>query len=138
MFSLFTFQMLSHFRVSPLKIPYPLLPPPAPQLTHNHSWSWHSTMLGHRAFTRPRASSPIDDQLGQPLLHIQLEPQVPPCVFFDWWFSLSELWGVLVSSYCCSFYEAGDPFNFLGPISSFFIEDPVLTPVDRCEYPFLY
>jgi hypothetical protein len=24
---------------------------------------------------------------------MQLEPQVPPCVFFDWWFSPKELWG---------------------------------------------
>jgi hypothetical protein len=24
---------------------------------------------------------------------MQLEPQVPPCVFFDWWFSPRELWG---------------------------------------------
>jgi hypothetical protein len=24
---------------------------------------------------------------------MQLEPWVPPCVFFDWWFSPRELWG---------------------------------------------
>jgi hypothetical protein len=24
---------------------------------------------------------------------MQLETGVPPCVFFDWWFSLRELWG---------------------------------------------
>jgi hypothetical protein len=47
----------------------------------------------HRTFTVPRASPPIDDQLGHALLHILLEPQVPPCVFFDWWFSSKELWG---------------------------------------------
>jgi hypothetical protein len=40
-----------------------------------------------------RASPPIDDRLGHLLLHIQLEPWVPPCVFFDWWFSPWELWG---------------------------------------------
>jgi hypothetical protein len=27
------------------------------------------------------------------LLYIQLKLQVPPCVFFDWWFSSKELWG---------------------------------------------
>ena len=27
------------------------------------------------------------------MLHIQLQPQVPPCVFFDWWFGSKELWG---------------------------------------------
>jgi hypothetical protein len=26
------------------------------------------------------------------LLHMQLEPRVPPCVFFGWWFSPRELW----------------------------------------------
>jgi hypothetical protein len=85
--------MLSPSLVSPPKIPYPLLPSHAPQSTHSHSWPWHSPILGHRAFTGPRASPPIDDQLGHPLLHIQLEPQVPPCAFFDWLYSSKDLWG---------------------------------------------
>jgi hypothetical protein len=85
--------MLSPFLVSPPKIPYPLPPPPAPQPNHSDSQSWHSTILGHRTFTGPRASPPIDDRLGHPLLHIQVEPQLPPCVFFDWWFASKELWG---------------------------------------------
>ena len=84
--------MLASFLVSPPKIPYPLLFPLAPQPTHSHSWSWHSPILGHRAFTGPRASSPIDDQLGHILLHIQLQPQVPSCVFFDWWYSSKANW----------------------------------------------
>ena len=37
--------------------------------------------------------SPVDDQLGHPLLHMQLETLVPPCVPFGWWFSPWELWG---------------------------------------------
>jgi hypothetical protein len=49
--------------------------------------------LGHRTFTGPRASPPIEDWLGYPLLHIKQEPQVPASVFFDWWFSAKELWG---------------------------------------------
>jgi hypothetical protein len=85
--------MLSPFLVSPLKVPYPLPPPPGPQSTHSHSQSWHSPILGHRTFTGPRASPPIDDRLGHPQLHIHLEPHVPPCIFFDWWFSSKELWG---------------------------------------------
>jgi hypothetical protein len=92
-FSLFTFQMLSPFLVSPPKIPYHLTPSPAPQPTHSHSQSWHSPILGHRTFIGPRASLPIDDQLGHPQLYIQLEPHVPPCVFFDWWYSSKELSG---------------------------------------------
>ena len=85
--------MLSPFLVSPPKIPYPLPLPPAPQPTQSHSWSWHSPILGHRNFTGPKTSPPIDDRLGHPLLHIQLQLQVPPCVFFDWWFSYKELCG---------------------------------------------
>jgi hypothetical protein len=79
--------MLSPFLVSSLKIPYLL-----PQPTHSHSWSWQSPILGHRTFTGRRASPPIDDWHGHPLPNIQIEPQVPPCVFFDWWYSSKELW----------------------------------------------
>jgi hypothetical protein len=74
---------------SPIPHPHPLLTnPPTPA-----SWPWHSPILGFRTFTGPRASPPIDDWLGHPLLHMQLEPQVPPCVLFGWWFSSRELWG---------------------------------------------
>jgi hypothetical protein len=73
----------------PILSPLPLLSnPPTPA-----SWPWHSLTLGHRTFTGPRASVPIDDWLDDPLLHMQLEPWVPPCVFFDWWFSPREIWG---------------------------------------------
>jgi hypothetical protein len=74
-------------------LPNPLPPLSAPQTTHSHSWSWHSPILGHRTFTGPRASPPIDDQLIHPLLHMQPEPEVPPCVFFYWWFSSKEISG---------------------------------------------
>ena len=85
--------MLSPFLVSflkpPISSPLPLLTnPPTPT-----SWHWHALILGYRTFTRPRASPPIDDQLGPPLLHMQLEPWVLPSVFFGWWFSPRELWG---------------------------------------------
>jgi hypothetical protein len=40
----------------------------------------------------PRASSPIDAQQGHPLLHIQLEPWVPPYILLGWWFRSWELW----------------------------------------------
>jgi hypothetical protein len=45
------------------------------------------------AFTRPRASPPTDARQGHPLLHMLLEPWVPPCVLFSWWFSPWQLWG---------------------------------------------
>ena len=85
--------MLSPFLLSPLKTPIPSplllftnLPTPA-------SWPWHFPILGLRDITWPRASPPIDDRLGHPLLHMQLEPWVSPCVLFGWWFSPWELWG---------------------------------------------
>jgi hypothetical protein len=81
------------FASLPSKKPLSPPPPPAPQPTHSHSWSWHSPILGHRAFTGPRASPPIDDWLGHPLIHIQLEPQVPPCVFFDGGIVPRSFWG---------------------------------------------
>jgi hypothetical protein len=55
---------------NPITSPIPLLLNP-PTLA---SCPWHSPTLGLRAFTGPRDSPPIDDQLGHPLLHMQLEP----------------------------------------------------------------
>jgi hypothetical protein len=96
--------MLSPFLVSPPNIPYPVPPPPAPQPTHSHSWSWHFPILGHRAFTGPKASPPIDDLPGHPVLHMQLEPQFPPCVFFDWFsFLLKCLNSFLIPPASCSY-----------------------------------
>ena len=101
--------------------------------------SWHSPTLQHQAFTGTRASPPIDAQQGHPLLHMQLEPWVPPCVLFAWWFSPWELqgWG-LVGRYCCSSYGVANPFSSLGPFSSSFIRDLVLRPIDGCEHQLLY
>jgi hypothetical protein len=74
-------------------------------------------------FARPRASPPIDEQLGHPLLHMQLEKQF--C-------------GVVVSSYCCSFYRVANPFSSLITFSSSFFRGPVFHPIDDCEHPLLY
>ena len=71
-FYVFTFQMLSLFPVSP----------PEP------------STLGHNAFTGPRASSPADNKQCHPLLHMQLDPWVPPCILFGWWFRPWKLCGV--------------------------------------------
>jgi hypothetical protein len=61
----------------------PTIPSSLPLLTNTPtppSWPWHCPTLGHRTFTGPRASPPIDDRLGHPVLHTQWEPWVPPCV----------------------------------------------------------
>jgi hypothetical protein len=71
---------------NPIPFPHPLLTnPPTPVFL-----SWHSPTLG--PFTRPRAFPLIDVPEDHPLLHIQLEPWVPLCVHFGWWFSPWELW----------------------------------------------
>jgi hypothetical protein len=66
-------------------IPFPsfcskssLYPPPAllPNPPTPTSWPWHSPLLGHVIFARPRASPPSDGRLGHPLLHMQLETQL--------------------------------------------------------------
>jgi hypothetical protein len=105
--------------------PKPPIPPPTliPNPPTPASWPWYSLVMGHMIFTRPRASPPIDGQLGHPLLHMQPETQN---------------WGVLVSSYCCSSYRVADPFSSLGTFSSSFIRGPVFHPIDDCEHPLLY
>jgi hypothetical protein len=79
-------------RKPPIPSSLPLLPnPPTPA-----SWPWHSSILGHRNATGPRAVPPIDDRLVHLLLYMQLEPWLLPCAVFGWWFSPRELlvgWG---------------------------------------------
>ena len=50
----------------------------------------------------------------------------------------TQLWGLLVSSYCCSSYRIADPFSSLDTFSSSFIRDPMLHPIADCEHPLLY
>jgi hypothetical protein len=58
-------------RKAPPPSPFPL--PPAYQPTHSLPVLYSPT-LGYRTFIGQRASSPIDVQPGDPLLHMQLEP----------------------------------------------------------------
>jgi hypothetical protein len=44
----------------------------------------------------------------------------------------------MVSSYCCSSYVVATPFSSLGPFSSSFIGDPLLSPMVGCKDPCLY
>jgi hypothetical protein len=116
-----------HFKGYPESSLYlSLPPPPTPLLPYpptSASRPWHSPVLGHIIFARPRASLPNDGQLGHVLLHMQLEIRAL---------------GVLVSSYCCSTYRVADPFSSLGTFSSSSIGGPVFHPIDDCEHPFLY
>jgi hypothetical protein len=111
-----------HFKYYPKSSLYPP-PRPAPQPTHSLFLALVFPCTGHIIFARPRASPPIDGQLGHPLLHMQLE---------------TRALGVLVTSYCCSSYRVADPFSSLGAFSSSFIGGPVFHPIDDCEHPLLY
>jgi hypothetical protein len=70
---------------------------------------------------------------------MRLEPWVPSCVLFGWWFSpsLGALGGTSCW-YCCSSYGVANPFSSFSPFSNPSIGDPVLSPMDGCEYPPLY
>jgi hypothetical protein len=50
-----------------------LLPALLPNPLTPAFWPQNSPVLGYIIFARPRASPPIDGQLGHPLLHMQLE-----------------------------------------------------------------
>ena len=113
-----------HFKCYPESPLYPPLPcSPTYQCSTPASWPCHSLVLGHRIFTRPRASPPTDGRLSHPQLHMQLE---------------SQFCGVLVSSYCWSCYRVADPFTPLVTFSSSFVRGPVFHPIDECDHPLLY
>jgi hypothetical protein len=82
--SLFTFQIVSPFLIFPPKTPYPIPPPLFTNPPTPTSVSRHSPTLW--PFTRPRAYPLIDVPQVHPLLYMWLEPWVPPCVLFAWWF----------------------------------------------------
>jgi len=103
---------------------YPLPPTSLP---------WHFPTLGHQAFTGPRASPAIDAELGHPLLRIQLEPWVAPCMYFlvgdlvpgsfgrsGWLIFLLFLWGLQTPS--------APSVPFLTPL----LGHPVFSPIIGC------
>ena len=90
--------VLSHPLHKHLHIPSTLAPflfasmrvlphPPTPALLFQHP-----PMLGTKTSTEQRASPPINVRQGHPLLHIHLEPWVPPCTLFGWWSSPWKHW----------------------------------------------
>jgi hypothetical protein len=84
-----------------------LSPPPRNPLSHPHSQYFYedvpptlysllsnSATLRYQVLTGSRPSPLIDAQQGHPLLHMLLEPWVPPCVLIWWSFSPWEPWEV--------------------------------------------
>jgi hypothetical protein len=59
------------------------------------------------------------------------------CAF---WLVLQSLGAleVLATLYCCSIYGTANPLSSLGPSSSSFIGDTMLSPIYGCEHPPLY
>ena len=93
----------------------------------------HSPIVGNWAFTRPMASPLIDVWNGHLLLHMYLEPWVPSCVLFGWWFSPWELWRVLVGTYYCSSCMAANLFSSFGPFTSCSTRNPMLILLFGCQ-----
>jgi hypothetical protein len=52
-----------------------------------------------------------------------------PCVFFGWWFSSWELWGIVVGWYSCSSYGVANPFISFSPFYNSFNGDTMLSPM---------
>jgi len=131
--------MLSPFLGSPPQAPYPLLVSPASirvsPSPNPASLPSHSPILRHWAFIEP-STSPIDAQQVHPLLHMQLEPWVPPCVHFGSWFSPWESggsgWLILLF-----FFGLQTPSAPSAPSLNSSIGVPVLSPMVGCVYPHL-
>jgi hypothetical protein len=129
-FSLFTFQMLSPFSISPPQPPYPMPPPPASMRVFPH--------LPTHPLSSPHPGIPLHwgiklSQDQGPLLPLMPDKAIFcyicdfSYVLFGWWFSSWELWRVC---YCCSSYKASDLLSSFSPFSNSSIGVPVLSPVD--------
>jgi hypothetical protein len=85
----------------------------------------------------PRASPPIDARQRHPLVHVQLDPWVPPCISFSWWFSPWELywvWSVdIVLPMGLQTSSALSVLSLTPPLGN-----PMLSPMVGSKHPPLY
>jgi hypothetical protein len=148
-FYLFTFQMLFPFLGFPSRNPISHPPSPCFYEGSSHppihscltSLPWHSPTLEPQAFTEPMTSPPTDARKGHPLLHMQLEPWIPPCVLFGWWFSPWELGvGGRGSGWFIVLFLLWDckPLQLIQFFLNSSTGDPVLSPMVGWEHPPLY
>jgi hypothetical protein len=84
---------------SPSHICPPLSPLPVWECfpTHPHFSTpplKHPPRLEHQTSSGPKTSPPVAIRHGHPLLHMYLEPWIPPGTLFGWWSSLWENWVV--------------------------------------------
>jgi hypothetical protein len=86
--------IIHHDQVGFIHYPIVLLP----SIPTSASWPWHFSIQGIEPSPDqgPRVLS-SNWLLFHHLLCMQLEPWVPACVFFHWWFSSRELWGIIHS-----------------------------------------
>ena len=90
-FHSFTSQMISHFEFTPPQNPYPT--PSLSSLTFASMRVLHPLSCPRVSnLHRTRASPPIAVRQGHPLLHMYLEPWLPPCTLLGWWSSPWEHW----------------------------------------------
>jgi hypothetical protein len=139
-FYIFTFQISFPFQFplqSPLFHHLPLasmrlLPHPP---THSHLNTQALPYTVESSLHRPRTSPPIDARQCHPLLHMQLEPWVSPCVLFGLWFGSSGGSGWLI---LLLFLWVCKPLQLLQSFSNSSIVFPVLSPMFGCEHLPLY
>jgi len=126
---------------TPLPCPLPqflweCFPTDQPSPSPPASLYWQSLILGNQVFTGTRASPPIDAQQGHPLIHMQLDPWVPPCELFGWFLipGSFRVSGWLMFFFFCDCKPPQLLQSFLLTNSS--ICNPVLSPMVGCEHPY--
>jgi hypothetical protein len=91
---------------------YPIPPSLLTNLCTPAYLSRNSLTLGHQAFSRLRSFLPIDAQQGHPLLDMQLEPWLAPCVLYGWCFRHWQHWG---AGEQCSLVHIVPPMELKAP-----------------------
>jgi hypothetical protein len=72
-----------------------------------------------------------------PLIHMQLESWVPPCVLFGWWFSFWEPWGIQLVDIVVFPIGLQSPSATSALLLILLFGVPVLNQMVGCKYPYL-
>ena len=105
----------------------PLSPPPASLRVLPHFPTLAFPNNGASNTLRPKGLSShlMSIQQDQPLPHMWPAPWVPPFVFFGWWYSPQELWGVWPVNTVASSVGAATPLSSFSPFYNSSIRDPL-------------
>ena len=141
-YSLFTFQILSPFPVSPLPgNPHPIFPPPASMRMLFHPLHSHLPALNSPTLRHLSSLHRTKDLSSHWCLTRQSSATYAAGAMYTlWWFSPWELWGRgrAVGWYCSSSYGVANPFSSFSPFSSSSIGIPVLSTMVGCKHLPLY